>query len=179
MKKIINYALGASLLMITVTSCKKDVSEEAAPASTTTESQRFGGWGSSNSDFYALANGTQLDKFNSNSCNHHSPSPTNSAIISGLQSGETILAIDFRPATGQLYGLGSTSRLYVINPMTGAARMIGATPFTTALSGTIAAFDFNPTVDRIRVVTNTGQNLRLNPETGGLAFTPSNCKRSC
>ena len=171
MKKIIHYALGASLLMITVSSCKKDQSEDAAPASTTTESQRFGGWGRSNSDFYALANGTQLDKFNSNRCNHHSPSPINSAMITGLQSGETILGIDFRPATGQLYGLGSTSRIYVINPMTGAARMIGATPFTPALTGTIAAFDFNPTVDRIRVVTNTGQNFRLNPETGGLAFT--------
>ncbi len=171
MKKFINYALGASLLMITVSSCKKDLSEEAAPTSTTSESQRHGGWGRSNTDFYALANGTQLDKFNSNSCNHNSPSPTNSATISGLQSGEAILAIDFRPATGQLYGLGSTSRLYVINPMTGAARMIGATPFTPALNGTIAAFDFNPTVDRIRVVTNTGQNFRLNPETGALAAT--------
>lgn len=32
--------------------------------------------------------------------------------ITGLQTGEAILAIDIRPATGQLYGLGSTSRLY-------------------------------------------------------------------
>lgn len=171
MKKIINYALGASLLMITITSCKKDQSEDVVPISSTSESQRFGGWASSNSDFYALANGTQLDRFNSNSCNHHSPSPTNSATITGMQSGETILAIDFRPATGQLYGLGSTSRIYVIHPITGVARMIGATPFSPAINGTIAAFDFNPTVDRIRVVTNTGQNFRLNPETGGLAST--------
>lgn len=32
-------------------------------------------------------------------------------------------------------------------------------------------FDFNPTVDRIRLVTSTGQNLRLNPETGTVAAT--------
>src|SRR5262245_54798255 len=31
--------------------------------------------------------------------------------ISGLQGPETILGIDFRPSSGQLYGLGSTSRL--------------------------------------------------------------------
>ncbi|MCC7029305.1 MAG: DUF4394 domain-containing protein, partial [Chitinophagaceae bacterium] len=30
-------------------------------------------------------------------------------------------------------------------------------------------FDFNPTVDRIRVVSNTGQNLRLNPNDGTIA----------
>ena len=39
------------------------------------------------------------------------------------------------------------------------------------LEGNVAGFDFNPTVDRIRVVTTTGQNLRLNPETGTVAAT--------
>ena len=89
--------------------------------------------------------------------------------ITGLQSGETILGIDFRPNTGQLFGIGSSSRLYVINKQTGAATAVGTAPFTPALSGTTLAFDFNPTVDRIRVVTSAGQNLRLNPETGAVA----------
>jgi hypothetical protein len=39
--------------------------------------------------------------------------------ITGIQGGETILGIDFRPATGQLYALGSTSRLYTIDTATG------------------------------------------------------------
>ncbi|MNK51548.1 hypothetical protein D3C87_704600 [compost metagenome] len=91
--------------------------------------------------------------------------------ISGLQSGESILGIDFRPATGQLYGVGSTSRIYVIDQKTGAARSVSTAPFTPALSGTSVGFDFNPTVDRIRLVTSTGQNLRLNPENGGVAAT--------
>jgi hypothetical protein len=56
-----------------------------------------------------------------------------------------------RPLNGQLYALGKTSRLYVINPRTGAARQVGATPFIPALAGTGFGFDFNPTVDRIRV----------------------------
>lgn len=173
MKKQTIYALGAAIiLMIAVSSCNKEI--DVITSSSTTETDRYngsGGWGSSNTDFYALSNGTQLDKFNSNNCYNNSPIVSNSATITGLQSGETILGIDFRPATGQLYGLGSTSRIYVINPMTGVARMIGAAPFTPALAGTLAAFDFNPTVDRIRVVTNTGQNFRINPETGTTAAT--------
>jgi hypothetical protein len=90
--------------------------------------------------------------------------------ITGLQTGENILGIDFRPVNGQLYGLGSTSRLYTINITTGAATAIGAAGAFT-LSGTDFGFDFNPTVDRIRVVSNTGQNLRLNPNDGTLAAT--------
>ncbi|MDF7811952.1 DUF4394 domain-containing protein [Hymenobacter sp. YC55] len=117
--------------------------------------------------FIALEEGVKLAAFAAGS----SQSPVATVAISGLQSGETILAIDFRPATGQLYGVSSASRLYVINPLTGAARMIGAGPLTPTVSGTIAGFDFNPTVDRIRLVTNTGQNLRLNPETGAVANT--------
>lgn len=90
--------------------------------------------------------------------------------ITGLQTGENVLGIDFRPATGQLYALGSTSRLYTINIATGAATAVGAAGAFT-LSGTDFGFDFNPTVDRIRVVSNTGQNLRLNPNDGTLTAT--------
>lgn len=91
--------------------------------------------------------------------------------ITGLQAGETILGIDFRPATGQLYGVGSSSRIYVINTETAVARAIGSSAFTPAIAGTAVGFDFNPTVDRIRLVTLSGQNLRLNPETGTVAAT--------
>jgi hypothetical protein len=88
--------------------------------------------------------------------------------ISGLQPGETLHGITFRPATGGLYGLGSSSRLYLIDPATGAVAPVG-TPFATPLSGSVFGFDFNPTVDRIRVVSDTGQNLRLHPDTGAVA----------
>ncbi|MBC7874814.1 MAG: DUF4394 domain-containing protein [Ferruginibacter sp.] len=117
--------------------------------------------------FYGLSNTNQLISYNANA--------TQTAIatvsITGLPGGEKIIAIDFRPATGQLYGLGNTSRLYVINHLTGAATALGTGPFTPAISGTLAGFDFNPTVDRIRMVSSSGQNLRLNPETGTVAAT--------
>jgi len=88
--------------------------------------------------------------------------------VSGLGVGESIVGFDIRPATGGLFGIGSTSVIYNIDPVTGVATAVGPA-FTPALSGTSFGVDFNPTVDRIRVVSDTGQNLRLNPITGAVA----------
>lgn len=85
--------------------------------------------------------------------------------IQGLQPNEVIRGIDFRPATGELYALGSFSRLYRVNTVSGVATQVGA-QFSTALNGSQFGFDFNPTIDRIRVVSNADQNLVLNPITG-------------
>lgn len=90
--------------------------------------------------------------------------------ITGLQAGEGLLGIDFRPANLLLYGLGSTSRLYTINTATGAATQVGSAGAFT-LTGTSFGMDFNPTVDRIRVVSDADQNLRLNPNDGTLTAT--------
>ncbi|WP_241330388.1 DUF4394 domain-containing protein [Chryseobacterium arthrosphaerae] len=114
---------------------------------------------------YAIDNSNNLQIFNPNN-----PMPV-SKTVAGLQSGENILGIDFRPVNGQLYALGSSSRVYTINLGTGTATAVGSAPFSTLLSGTDFGFDFNPTVDRIRVVSNTGQNLRLNPNDGTIAAT--------
>ena len=94
-----------------------------------------------------------------------------SVSITGLQSGETLLGIDRRPATGLLYGLGSTSRIYTISTTTGLATAVGAAPFSPALSGTAFGFDFNPVPDRIRVVSADTSDFRLNPNDGTLAGT--------
>ncbi len=92
-----------------------------------------------------------------------------SVAITGLQSGESLLGIDRRPANGLLYGLGSTSRVYSINTTTGLATAIGGAPFAPPLSGTAFGFDFNPVSDRIRVISADGSNFRLNPNTGMVA----------
>ncbi|WP_421656797.1 DUF4394 domain-containing protein [Leptothermofonsia sp. ETS-13] len=88
--------------------------------------------------------------------------------VTGLQYGETLLGIDFRPNTGQLFGLGSSDRLYTIDVMTGKATQVGSGTFAIPLNGTKFGVDFNPIVDRIRVVSDAGQNLRLNPDTGAV-----------
>lgn len=89
--------------------------------------------------------------------------------VTGLQAGENLLGLDFRPANGTLYALGSTSRLYTLNLSTGAATQVGTDPFATALSGTDFGFDFNPVPDRVRIISDTGQSLRINPDTGAVA----------
>jgi hypothetical protein len=82
--------------------------------------------------------------------------------------------MDFRPASGQLYALGSTARIYLIDENTGVATVsstLAADPADTTapfagLDGTRFGFDFNPTVDRLRVVSDTDQSLRINVTTG-------------
>ena len=112
--------------------------------------------------FYGLTSDNTILKYNAKTAE----ASTSTLAITGLQSGERLLSIDFRPATGQLYALGSTSRLYTINLSSGAATAANTAQFTPTINGSLANIDFNPTVDRVRLVTNTGQNLRLNPETG-------------
>lgn len=90
--------------------------------------------------------------------------------ITGLGVEESILGFDMRPARNQLYILGSSNRLYTLDRSTGAATAVGSAGAFT-LSGTEFGFDFNPTVDRIRVTSDTGQNLRLHPDTGALVST--------
>lgn len=91
----------------------------------------------------------------------------NSVAITGLQALETVLGIDFRPTSGQLYALGSSSRLYTVNTTTGVATAIDG-PFSIPLVGGDFGDDFNPLVDRLRVVSDSDQNLRVNPSTGAV-----------
>jgi hypothetical protein len=98
--------------------------------------------------------------------------------ITGLLGtmGETLVGIDFRPATGGLYGFtvndASQGQLYRIDPASGLASAIGS-PVTDpglTLSKTAGyGFDFNPVADRIRVVNSDGENFRVNPNDGTLA----------
>lgn len=145
----------AAVAGLLFTSCKKDeaVAEVLTPGPDQT--------------VYAINNNNELIKFNA-----MAPATAMSKMaITGIIAGEKLMSIDFRPATGELYALSNASKLYVINQQNASSRVVGAAAFTPAVSGTLAAIDFNPTVDRLRLVTNTGQNLRLNPETGAVAAT--------
>ena len=100
--------------------------------------------------------------------------------ITGLNTAlgtQDLIGIDFRPATGQLYGIGNLGGIFVINPQTRVAVQTGTllpdptditdgnAPFT-GLSGSRYGIDFNPLPDRLRIVSNTEQNLRVNVDTG-------------
>jgi uncharacterized protein DUF4394 len=97
--------------------------------------------------------------------------------ITGLQSGETVLGIDIRAGgatPGQLYALGSTGRLYTVDTTTGvatqksqlAADAADSTDAFTQLSGTEYGVDFDDATDRLRVVSDNGQNLRIDVDSG-------------
>lgn len=85
--------------------------------------------------------------------------------IWGMAANERVRGLDFRPATNELYALGSFSMLYKINAMTGMAVQVGSGTFAHTLNGSSFGFDFNPVIDRIRVVSEADQNLVLNPNT--------------
>ncbi len=95
--------------------------------------------------------------------------------ISGLPAGEKLVGIDVRPVNGWLYALSRTGTLYTVDPATGAATQRAklmtapdqqARPFG-GLTGTRFTVDFNPVADRLRVISDAGQSLRINVETGG------------
>ncbi|QEL14969.1 DUF4394 domain-containing protein [Limnoglobus roseus] len=142
------------------------------------------------------AAGTGLIRFNTATPATISPTVN----VTGVTAGETLVGIDFRPATGQLYGLGVNATtdkgsLYLVDPQTGVATVVGTAGSVTFVdvdgvtpvdlpdpATTGYGFDFNPTVDRIRVTTDSGLNFRINPITGapvdgdgtGLTTTPAN-----
>lgn len=115
---------------------------------------------------YAVTEGGTLIRFNAGTPQRLSGSRP----IGGLLPGETLVGIDFRVARGELYGLSSAGRLLIIDTATAQARPVGNAP-PAALNGTRFGFDFNPVADRVRVVSDSGQNLRLHPDTGAVAAT--------
>jgi Domain of unknown function (DUF4394) len=90
--------------------------------------------------------------------------------ITGLVTDTKLVGIDYRPATGadgdqgDLYGLGNAGGVYVVNAHNAKASLVSR--LDVALAGTSFGVDFNPTVDRLRVISDTGQSLRVNVDTG-------------
>jgi hypothetical protein len=81
--------------------------------------------------------------------------------MSGVQAGEKLVGIDFRPSNKMLYGVSNKNRIYTINTATGVATAVGT--LTTALTSGNHGFDFNPVPDRMRITNDAAQNLRANP----------------
>lgn len=120
-----------------------------------------------NVNFTALTNNNRLVYYNAQNLS----SPINTLNITGLIEGEMLMSIDYRPATGQLYAIGSMGRLYFINETSGLATRVSQQQLQPNISGDNVSIDFNPTVDRIRLVTESGQNVRLHPELGTVVAT--------
>lgn len=98
--------------------------------------------------------------------------------IQGLLAGDELVGIDYRPKNGLLYGVGKLGHIYTLDPVSGNATFVvkltadpndndGNPAFTQILGDAdLITVNFNPAVDRLRVMTNQGQNLRINVDTG-------------
>jgi hypothetical protein len=123
--------------------------------------------------FFAATSSGTLSKFDTASVS----SPGMSVAITGLGSGESLIGIDIRPRDQKLYivtrDASDAGRLYTVDTTTGTATLVAAlTPNPidaipyTSLVGAHFGMAFNAIADRIRLVTDGGQNYRVNPVTG-------------
>ncbi|MGH9119893.1 MAG: DUF4394 domain-containing protein [Acidimicrobiales bacterium] len=96
--------------------------------------------------------------------------------VTGIGSRESLIGIDRRPLTGDLFAVArsrSGVNLYIVNPSSGRATLVAplvSAPTATnpnrtpvMLNGTEFGFDFNPAADELRIVGDNGQNLRVIP----------------
>ena len=107
---------------------------------------------------YALANGgdTLL------SFDLANPSAASSLAL----TGGTLDAIDFRPATGQLYGYDdSTNAYFTVDLMSGVLTTTSVAPVAPTMTP-LLDIDWNPTIDRMRLVTADDSNVVFNPDNG-------------
>jgi hypothetical protein len=133
----------------------------AVAAQASSKSRGHDRWANQARTLYATTDQNQLLRFNA----RNPERVRDIQAITRLPAGVTLKGIDFRPATGDLYGVGSDSVVYRVNPKTGIAIAEGPA-FTPALRGKSFGVDFNPTVDKIRAVSDDRQNLRLNVDEG-------------
>ncbi len=84
--------------------------------------------------------------------------------VTGLVGDTSLVGLDHRPANSVLYGVGDAGGVYSVDANTAAATLVSR--LDQPLQGNSFGVDFNPTVDRLRIVSDTGQNLRVNVDTG-------------
>lgn len=127
------------------------------------------GESSSAADTYAVTSANRLVAF------ERSTGAVESVVdIMGLHDDDAVIGMDYRPYDGELYVVTRQGRLYVLDPGKGTLLMRATlsadaadttSPFE-GLQGEAFGVNFNPVADRLRVVSDAGQNLRVNPETG-------------
>lgn len=100
--------------------------------------------------------------------------------LSGVPVGHSIIGIDLRPATNELYAVSFNQTalvgfVFTVNKETAVLTVVGSS-FTlgSAPKSNQWGVDFNPVPDRLRVVNADGQNFRISPLTGAIAAIDTN-----
>jgi len=90
---------------------------------------------------------------------------TGSSLITGLESGERVVALDFQPSTGRLLAVTDEDRLVRLDPAGGATTVVAADVDDVEDAD---ALDVNPVVDRLRAIVDGDENLRIDPSNGAV-----------
>ena len=88
--------------------------------------------------------------------------------ISGLMRGDPLVGIDFRVQDNRLYGVSRSGGVYMLDIRNAVATKVSQ--LSVPLEGQSFGVDFNPAADRLRIVSDSGQNLRHNVNTGGVTI---------
>jgi hypothetical protein len=94
--------------------------------------------------------------------------------ISGLRSGESLVGLDYRPATGVTYGISSASNIYTVNTLTGVTSQLGSS-LSPVLMGSAFGFDYNPAFmggQFARIISDTDNNVVIDGTNGGYLGGP-------
>ncbi len=89
--------------------------------------------------------------------------------ISGLGAGESLVDLDYRPATGVTYGISSASNIYTVNTLTGVTSQLGS-GLSPVLMGSSFGFDYNPAFmggQFARIISDTDNNVVIDGTNGG------------
>lgn len=88
-------------------------------------------------------------------------------LITGVNAGERLVGMDYRPQDGRLYAVGTQGGVYLLDPRTGQASgrvqlftSAGGVNTNVVLDDAFVGVDFNAAANRLRIVTSTGRNLR-------------------
>ena len=120
--------------------------------------------GSTSLGLVGLTQGGEIVKFSTTT----PATITTRVAVTGLAVGDTLVAIDSRVSRHELFALSNTGHLYRVNVDTGVATLVRQDPLEVALVGTSFGFDVDPQNDVLRVVSDTGLNLRVDPDTGAV-----------
>jgi hypothetical protein len=120
---------------------------------------------------YALTSTGTIIGFNTKSPS----SITSEETITGLNSGASLVQMDYLPSTGALYGVSSDYYVYTLDPSTGVATAVSTSAFTSTTDAeTNMTMAIDPVTEDMRIVsTQSSQlyNLLVSPTTGDVVTT--------
>jgi hypothetical protein len=88
--------------------------------------------------------------------------------ITGMSAGSVMLGIDFSPAGGALYGVGSDSRVYTIDTLSGAATAVGGS-FAPGAGGEHFGISFDANGKLTLQSVESNQQQTLDPAIGAVS----------